>query len=343
MCGVMSSVTDDTHAVDLLLHLKKHSIRKDIMERLKRRRKKQGREVVLPGMFCGDPDLWLLSLFPLLDVLSLMQLLCTCRAFGHRFVREVQETAARMFMIRTELPYQIQVFEACHRDLNSILHPANIGDWIEATYENDREPYFIEGTEEADGNEEFNGQSAAEALQLQLRAFRGRSSFLQYLSSRRADVELGETTLHVTELDEASNHALDWFIHTVEDVLKDIRMGIQAQNMGEMVVDFYDALEAKRFENLNLPTSGNNFSIFEQLAHAVDQRMVAAKGLLDDLTDLSDALMFHHIVYRIDKGEIHKGACDLIHERVCEVLVCVSVCVRVFVCVWVCVYACMCV
>ena len=351
---------------DLYVDQRWGSINEMIMQKIKKQSDDRN-AAQLPGHFgkvpcsntmCGcqgelhaDADLWLLFVFPELDAGSLMRLLCTCKALGHRFVREVQETAARIFIVQTELPLQIRVLDACSEDLEAILDFKNVAAWMTASelglqwkevdsgelptgdeIESDDLSSALQGqveftNEELDGFE-MSGLTYDSYIQVGNRYFipvaKPYFSVIVHKAEREIQNAPGVTNSFFEYLRRRGTNPIEslaWFTRYVEYVLEDIRQHIvdSEEDFAVTVEQFHEELYKKQFSGLVYFTAGNVYSKFEQLKYEVQERREAAKSLLDRLTNFSDVLMFHSLVHRIDQGEFN-ALNDVIEKRIDEVL-----------------------
>jgi len=335
------------------------------------------------GELQADTDLWLLFVFPQLDAGSLMRLLCTCKALGHRFVREVQESAARIFVVQTELPRQIEVLTACSEDLGAILDRENVAAWMRA---NELGLQWNEiGPKEPLTGTEIENEDLSLALQGKVEFTNEEFDEFQMFDLKEDSyVKVGDTYFKPAAKDpkryfSVINHmarncqltansrgdrnsffqffgkmctdpaeSLVWFTQYVEDVLECIRKATvfseeEFDDQAEKIQYFYDAFHQKRYAGPVSTETGDVYSVFDQLEYEVGEKREAAQDLLDRLANFSDVLMFHSLVNKINEGEFETFN-DLIKGRVVEVLcICLYVCMYVFIYIYIHMCVCVCV
>ena len=292
------------------------SIYASVQAALQERRRQQGADAAagLPGKFSNvDTDVWLLCVFPLLDPTSLLRLLATCTAFSTRFSRDVKDTAAWLFIVNTELPHQIRILDACKDDLRELLSGQTIKMWVKTD----------DYTQDSDDSDSEVGATPYFTLV----GHHDRNRRLETLRNSFITI-LAPAVPQLQPENMISLPSLRWFTRMVDDTLKDIRVSLMLWNVSDIAIyesadldaavkSIHDALIIKVYANQTHITTGENFSRYDQIEHALAQRRAAAEELRLRLSDYSDTLMFHAIVSEVNTGKLTSVE-DLIAKRVEE-------------------------
>jgi CHAT domain-containing protein/tetratricopeptide (TPR) repeat protein len=253
----------------------------------------------LPGLFAELPteisDKIFSQVLPQLDFTSLMNFLCSCKSFRDLEVMHPLLAEARSFIVKTALQ-QINILDAIKLDLEMILSPARIRDWLR---DNDGSELVEEGY--IDFCKQHGVLQYTALYPIQDDHPQTGTSFWEYLER--------EPPAH------DNDGKLEWFTRMVESELEEIRDEVldRFRKLPEPPADHLEVqtrqvcaeLIRNRYASLNCSrTDGSSFSFFDQLQHEVAQRHEAAVDLHRQLQDFDQTLLFHSILRELHKGDL---------------------------------------
>jgi hypothetical protein len=268
----------------------------------------------LPGRFERMTDEDLLFVFPLLDYKSLMNLLWTCKAFRDIEADEPTNKASWLFLVNTELPQHIKIFdEILDLDLSWIRNPQSIYHWTIHNHGSDQVTtpffgYWIQHVLKNADAEEMRHYLQHGDAQL-------RSSFFEFLGREKPHgiFERPDPDVHLRRGDIIAECVLVWFTNMVQSELKRIRDEVLRQlGPDHYAADFsrevWQELFRKKYANLSCSSTarcfGDQYSTFEQWEHVVKQRRAATEDLRRRLQDFNNILQLNEILRRAAQGDL---------------------------------------